>query len=147
MLRGSIAVRAVVAAWVAVLAGPCCAQPKADPTRWTATHDGIKLHPDEVFDLHTTDSDKPIDPYAYKRGLFSSMGLYEYKRIGEVQGQYAKPHYAVGLHSELMREALALTGLEAESCVAPMLRLRARETSISGATGVSMTVFARCRFR
>jgi len=42
---------------------------------------------------------------------------------------------------------LALTGREAESCVAPMLRLRARETSISGATGVSMTVFARCRFR
>jgi hypothetical protein len=142
----SIAVHAVVTAWVAVLAGPCCGQLRADPALWTATRDSIKVHADEVVDLHTTDSNKPIDPYAYKRGLFSSMGLYEYKRIGETPGQYAKPHYAVGLHSEAMREALSLTGLDAEYCIAPMVRLRAREASVTGANGISMTVFARCTF-
>jgi hypothetical protein len=142
----SIAVRAVVAAWAAALAGPCCGQLRADPALWSAARDGIKVHADEVVDLHTTDSNKPVDPYAYKRGLFSAMGLYEYKRIGEAPGQYTKPHYAVGLHSEVMRDALSLTGLDAESCIAPMVRLRAREASVTGANGISMTVFARCTF-
>jgi len=131
---------------LAVPAGPGWAQLRADPSTWGAGQDGIRLHTPELVDLHTT-SPKPIDPYAYKRGLFSSMGLYEYKPVGAVEGQYTKPHYALGLHSDTMRDALSLTGLEAESCIAPMLRLRARETTVTGANGISMTVFARCSFR
>jgi hypothetical protein len=127
------------------LTGPACGQTRSDAATWAAGHDSIKLHADEVVDLRTT-APKPIDPYAYRRGLFSAMGLYEYKPKGAAEGQYAKPHYALGLHSDLMRDALSLTGLEAESCVAPMLRLRARQTTVTGANGVTMTVLARCTF-
>ena len=45
-----------------------------------------------------------------------------------------------------MRDALSLTGLEAESCVAPMVRLRARQPTATGANGVSLTFLARCTF-
>ena len=96
-------------------------------------------------DLRTT-TPPPLDPYAYKRGLFSSMGLYEYKPIAASPGAYSRPHYALGLHSDVMRDALSLTGLDAESCIAPMLRLRARQTTVTGANGLSLTVLARCTF-
>ena len=141
----TVPLRASLLVCLAVLAGSAAAQLRTDPARWGADQDGIKLHSDEVVDFRTT-APKPIDPYAYRRGLFSAMGLYEYKPMGAAEGQYAKPHYALGLHSDLMRDALSLTGLEAESCVAPMLRLRARQTTVTGANGVTMTVLARCTF-
>jgi hypothetical protein len=131
---------------LAPLAGTGNAQLRTDPSTWGSGHDGVRLHAEEPIDLRTTDA-KPIDPYAFRRGLFSAMGLYEYKPMGAVPGQYARPHYAFGLHSDTMRDALALTGLDAESCVAPMLRLRARQTSVTGANSIAMTVFARCTFR
>ncbi|MGZ8273300.1 MAG: hypothetical protein ACXW2G_14310 [Burkholderiaceae bacterium] len=146
MLPGSSVVsRAVLLVCLSALAGSACAQLRTDPSRWGAGRDGIKLHSDEVIDLRTT-APKPIDPHAYKRGLFSSIGLYEYRPAGAVPGQYTRPHYAFGLQSELMRDALSLAGLEAESCIAPMLRLRARQTTITGTTGISMSVLARCTF-
>jgi hypothetical protein len=141
VLFRSAAFLALVAA-----AGAALAQLRVDPSAWSSGHDGIRLHSEEFTDLHVT-PERPIDPYAFRRGLFSSMGLYEYKPIGAVEGRYTKPHYAVGLHSELMRDALSLTGLEAESCVAPMLRLRTRQAVVAGTSGVCMTVFARCTFR
>ena len=110
-------------------AAPAVAQLNVDPSVWSATHDGIKLHSDEAVDLHTT-AEKPIDPYAYKRGLFKSIGLYEYKPAENVEGRYSRPHYAFGLHSDLMRDALSLTGVDAESCVAPIVRLRARQAAM-----------------
>jgi len=144
--RSTLLLRAAMLVSLAALAGPGSAQLRTDPSTWGVGHDGIKLHTPELVDLHTT-SPKPIDPYAYKRGLFSSIGLFEYKVAGVVEGQYTRPHYALGLHSDTMRDALSLTGLDAESCVAPMMRLRARETTVTGANGISMTVFARCTFR
>jgi hypothetical protein len=149
LARSKLLLRAALLGSLAAFATTASAQLKADPSMWTTGRDGsVKLRADEVIDLHTTDSSaKPIDPYAYKRGLMSSLGLYEYKRPGEVPGQYSKPHYALGLHSDTMREALSLTGLDAESCVAPMVRMRARETSVTGASGISMTLLARCTVR
>lgn len=144
--KSTVPLRAALLVCLAVLAGSAGAQLRTDPARWDAGQDGIKLHSDQIVDLRTT-VPKPIDPYAYKRGLFSAIGLYEYKPTVAVEGQYTRPHYALGLQSDLMRDALSLVGLEAESCVAPMVRLRARQTAITGATGVSMSVFARCRFR
>jgi hypothetical protein len=143
--RSSALLRAALFGSLAILAGPGSAQLRADPSTWHSGQDGIKLHSEEIVDLHTT-TPPPIDPYAYKRGLFSSMGLYEYKPMGETPGQYARPHYTLGVHSDLMRDALSLTGLEAESCVAPMVRLRARQPTATGANGVSLTFLARCTF-
>ena len=125
---------------------PASAQLKADPSIWALSHDTVKLHPDEQVDLHTT-TPPPIDPYEYKRGLFASIGLYEYKPALVVPGQYERPHYALGFSSDAMRSALSSSGLDAESCVAPMVRLRARPTTITGTTGISMSLLARCTFR
>jgi hypothetical protein len=136
----------VLMATLGVLAGPGSAQPSAGHLTWAVPVDGIRMRTEQAVDLHTT-VEKPIDPYAYKRGLFAALGLYEYKAPGAVDGQYTRPHYALGLHSDLMRDALSLTGLDAESCVAPMVRLRARQATITGNTGISMSVSARCTFR
>jgi hypothetical protein len=143
--RSAVVPRAVLLACLSAGATAVGAQLRADPSTWGAGRDGIKLHSDGVLDLRTA-APKPIDPYAYKRGLLSSIGLYEYKPAGAIPGQYTRPHYALGLQSELMRDALSLAGLEAESCVAPMLRLRARQTTITGAAGFSMSLLARCTF-
>ena len=143
--RSTVVSRAVLLVCLSAVAGSVSAQLRADPSTWGAGRDGIKLHSDGVLDLRTA-APKPIDPYAYKRGLLSSIGLYEYKPAGAIPGQYTRPHYALGLQSELMRDALSLAGLEAESCVAPMVRLRARQTTITGATGFSMSLLARCTF-
>src|SRR5512137_35589 len=139
------AVAGALLACLSTLSGSACSQLRTDPATWGAGQDGIRLHSSEVVDLHTT-APRPIDPYAYKRGLFSSLGLYEYKPAGIVLGQYTRAHYAFGLHSALMRDALSLNGLEADSCVAPMVRLRARQTTVTGAGGVSMSLLARCTF-
>jgi hypothetical protein len=128
------------------IAGPALAQLKADPSPWALSHDTVKVHPDELVDLHTT-TPPPIDPYEYKRGLFAALGLYEYKPALAVPGQYERPHYALGFSSEAVRSALSASGLDAESCVAPLVRLRARPTAITGSTGISMSLLARCTFR
>ena len=143
--RSTVVSRAVLLVCLSALVGSAGAQLRADPSNWGAGRDGIRLHSGEVVDLRTT-APKPIDPYAYKRGLFSSIGLYEYKSAGAAPGQYTRPHYAFGLQSGLMRDALSLAGLEAESCVAPMLRLRTRQTTTTGATGISVSLLARCTF-
>ena len=68
------------------------------------------------------------------------MGLYEYKPVGRgTRPVHAAALRARGCNPDLMRDALSLTGLEAESCIAPMLRLRARQTTVTGANGISMT--------
>lgn len=131
--------------FLAVVSGLGSAQLRADPSTWGAGQNGIRLQSEDVVDLRTA-ARPPIDPYEYKRGLFSSMGLYEYKPMGAIAGQYTRPHYALGLHSDLMRDALSITGLDAESCIAPMVRLRARQTRITGVTGMSLTLLARCTF-
>ena len=146
LTRSTVSATALLATLLGCLAAPAAAQLKVDPAEWNANHTGIKLRTEETVDLHTT-TPPPIDPYAYRRGLFTAMGLYEYKPVGAVEGQYTRPHYALGFHSDLMKDALSLTGLDAESCIAPMLRVRARQTTVTGATGVSASVFARCTFR
>jgi hypothetical protein len=143
--RTSALLRVALLGALAILAGPGSAQLRSDSSTWGARQDSVKLHAEEIVDLHTT-TPPPIDPYAFKRGLFSSMGLYEYKQMGETPGQYTRPHYTLGLHSDLMRDALSLTGLDAESCVAPMVRLRARQPTATGANGVNLTLLARCTF-
>ncbi|MGZ8254280.1 MAG: hypothetical protein ACXWVT_05470 [Burkholderiaceae bacterium] len=145
MPRSTVESHVAVLVCLAALAGSACAQLRTDPSQWTSGPSGIKRYSDPVIDLRTT-TPKPIDPYAYKRGLFASMGLYEYKPEGTVEGRYTRPRYAVGLQSEAMREALSLTGLDAESCIAPMVRLRARQATITGNTGLSMSLLARCTF-
>ena len=143
--RSTVVARAVLLACLSSLPGIACGQLRVDPSTWGGDRDGIKFGPDEMVEVRTA-SPKAIDPYASRRGLFSSLGLYEYRPAGAAPGQYVRPHYAFGLQSELMRDALSLTGLETESCVAPMLRLRARQTTTTGSNGISMSLLARCSF-
>ena len=138
--------RAALLAGLALAAGPGAAQLRVDPSTWVEPPEGIKRRTDEaVIDLRTT-TRPPIDPYAYRRGLFSALGLYELKPLDAVPGQYTRPRYALGMRSGMMRDALSLTGLEPDTCIAPMVRMRARPTALTGNVGVSMTVLARCTF-
>ncbi len=139
-------VPAALLAWLVLAAGPASAQLKVDASTWGEPPEGIKRRVDEaVIDLRTT-TRPPIDPYAYRRGLFSALGLYELKPLDAVPGQYTRPRYALGMRSGVMRDALSMTGLEPDTCIAPMVRMRARPTALTGNTGISMTVLARCTF-
>jgi hypothetical protein len=128
-----------------ILGDPAVAQLRADPSRWGSGKHGIKLHSEEVVDPRASEQPWP-DPDAPKRGFLGYMGLYEYRPTGLSPGQYTRPHYALGLQSELMRDAMSVTGFEAESCIAPMVRLRAREAAMTGSAGKSLTLLARCSF-
>jgi hypothetical protein len=146
MLSRSADRAGLLAVLLMVWVGTAGAQLRTDPARWAVGQDGIRLVSEAVVDLRTT-TPAPIDPYAYRRGLFSAIGLYEYKPATVVLGQYSRPHYALGFQSELMRDAMAFAGLDAESCVAPMVRMRARQAAVTGDTSLSMTMLARCTFR
>lgn len=146
MLPGS-AVTARCALIGLLMAGvaPVAAQLRIDPSVWGAGQDGIRLSSQAALDLRAP-ARTPLAPEAGRAGLFSSLGLYAYQPVGAMPGHYVRPHYALGLHSDLMRDALVSAGLEARSCIAPMLRLRARPASSVSAGGLSFTLLARCTF-
>lgn len=60
-------------------------------------------------------------------------------------GQYTRPRYALGFRSNTMRRWLKDLGMDAQSCLAPVVRLR---TSISSDFDVSGTLWihVRCSF-
>jgi hypothetical protein len=61
-------------------------------------------------------------------------------------GRYQRPHYALGFRSEALRGWLKDAGLEVQTCIAPMLRMR---TKVSGQGELSgaVWVYARCALR
>lgn len=131
------------------MAAPAAAQVTFDPHIDAATLapviEGMPIREAPSVNLHTVSEEKPIDPYAYRRGLMSAIGLYEYNPPSAVESGYRRPHYTLGFRSETMRDALNLTGVHAESCIAPMVRLRARPGP-DGNVNPSLTLIARCTF-
>lgn len=61
-------------------------------------------------------------------------------------GTYGRPRYALGFRSEALRKLMNEIGIEANSCLAPVVRLR---TKISGEGDVSgaIWIYARCTIR
>lgn len=90
---------------------------------------------------------KAFDPYASRRNLMSSLGLYEYKSSDATRLGYERPHYALGFHSDTMRDFVNLFGLESDSCIAPIVRLRRQSSASTSEYNPTMTLIARCTFR
>lgn len=61
-------------------------------------------------------------------------------------GSYARPRYALGFRSDAMRGWLNGLGLDATSCLAPVVRLRSKISSDGDVSG-SIWLYARCSLR
>jgi hypothetical protein len=62
-----------------------------------------------------------------------------------VPGRYTRPKYALGFRSDTMKGFMRDMGLDADTCLAPLVRARVSLSQDSGAGGRLM-VFARCTF-
>lgn len=84
-------------------------------------------------------------PPALRAKRWSSATLVELPRDA-VPGTYQRPHYALGFRSETLRSWLKEAGVDAHTCIAPVLRLRTKLSSEGGLTG-TLWLYARCSFR
>jgi hypothetical protein len=71
--------------------------------------------------------------------------LIEVPRDG-VPGAYGRPRYALGFRSEALRGFMNDIGIEATSCLAPVVRLRTRISSDGDFSG-AIWIYARCSIR
>jgi hypothetical protein len=62
-----------------------------------------------------------------------------------VPGRYTRPKYALGFRSDTMKSFARDMGLDADTCLAPLVRARVSLSQDSG-TGGRLMVFARCTF-
>jgi hypothetical protein len=62
-----------------------------------------------------------------------------------VPGRYSRPKYALGFRSDTMKGLARDMGLDADTCLAPLVRARVSLSQDSGGSGRLM-VFARCTF-
>ena len=79
---------------------------------------------------------------ALRANRWSSASLVEMPRDA-IPGRYQRPRYAVGFRSEALRVWLKQAGVDAQTCIAPVLRLRTKlsgEGELSGA----LWLYARC---
>jgi hypothetical protein len=62
-----------------------------------------------------------------------------------VPGRYTRPKYALGFRSDTMKGFARDMGLDADTCLAPLVRARV-SLSQDSVTGGRLMVFARCTF-
>lgn len=81
---------------------------------------------------------------ALRANRWSSASLVEMPRDA-IPGRYQRPRYALGFRSEALRNWLKEAGVDAQTCIAPLLRMR---TKLSGDGDFSGTLwlYARCSF-
>jgi hypothetical protein len=103
----------------------------------------------------TTDSaDRTADAAAVSppRSLFgvgsalSRASLVQMPSENVVPGRYTRPRYALGFRSNAMKNLAQGMGLDAEHCLAPLVRARVT-LSQNGDTGGRLMIFARCTLR
>lgn len=63
----------------------------------------------------------------------------------QIPGQFTRPKYALGFRSEGMKQFAKGMGLDADTCLAPLIRGRVSFTP-SGDGSARLMVFARCSF-
>ena len=91
-----------------------------------------------------TQDDRDALP-ALRARRWSSATLVELPRDA-VPGTYQRPHYALGFRSETLRGWLKEAGVDAHTCIAPVLRLRTKLSSQGELSG-ALWLYARCSFR
>lgn len=77
----------------------------------------------------------------------SSVQLFETPHdINPGQPPRRSPRLAIGFRSEGMRHAMGMIGIDAHTCMAPIVRLRGKMANDGGVSG-TFWVSARCSFR
>lgn len=97
-----------------------------------------------TYALPAAQGDRDAPP-ALRAKRWSSATLVELPRDA-VPGTYQRPHYALGFRSEALRSWLREAGVDAHTCIAPVLRLRTQLSSQGDLTG-ALWLYARCSFR
>jgi hypothetical protein len=82
----------------------------------------------------------PVSP----RGRGFRAALIELPR-NQIPGQYSRPHYALGVRSTRVKRWMEGIGLDADTCLAPVLRMRTKLSSDGDLNG-ALWVYARCTF-
>jgi hypothetical protein len=80
---------------------------------------------------------------------WSSARLVEMPRNdtpGTAPGSYSRPRYALGFRSQALRSWLNGLGIEATTCLAPVVRVRSKISSEGGLSG-TLLISARCDIR
>lgn len=104
--------------------------------------------------LGTDAADRTADAAAASppRSLFgvgsalSRASLVQMPSENVVPGRYTRPRYALGFRSNAMKNLAQGMGLDAEHCLAPLVRARVT-LSQNGDTGGRLMIFARCTLR
>ena len=92
----------------------------------------------------------PIEP---RRSMFaagsslSRASLVQMPAENVVPGRYARPRYALGFRSSTMKSLVQGMGLDAEHCLAPLVRARLTMSQDGRDAGGRVMVFARCTLR
>ncbi|MFN3565312.1 MAG: hypothetical protein ACK4V1_04920 [Burkholderiaceae bacterium] len=97
-----------------------------------------------TYALPRTRDDRDALPVLHAK-RWSSATLVELPRDA-VPGTYQRPHYALGFRSETLRGWLREAGVDAHTCIAPLLRLRTKLSSQGELSG-ALWLYARCSFR
>jgi len=74
----------------------------------------------------------------------TSASLVEMPR-DTMPGRYQRPHHALGFRSEALRGWLKEAGVDAQTCIAPVLRLRTK-LSGDGELSGALWLYVRCSF-
>lgn len=88
-----------------------------------------------------------------RRSLFaagaslSRASLVQMPAENVVPGRYARPRYALGFRSSTMKSLVQGMGLDAEHCLAPLVRARLTMSQDGRDAGGRVMVFARCTLR
>jgi hypothetical protein len=100
---------------------------------------GTAQNPDRLAAATQQNADS-LSPAAW-----SGARLIEMPR-NDPPGTYSRPHYALGFQSQSMRTWLNGLGIDATTCLAPVLRARSKLSS-SGQLGGTLSLSARCDLR
>jgi hypothetical protein len=84
------------------------------------------------------------DALTLRAKRWSSATLVELPRDA-APGTYQRPRYALGFRSEVLRSWLKEAGVDAHTCIAPVLRLRTKLSSEGDLSG-ALWLYARCSF-
>jgi hypothetical protein len=95
-------------------------------------------------------SDRPAAPASQNADSLSTITwsgahLIELPR-NDAPGTYSRPRYALGFRSEPMKSFLNEFGVDATTCLAPLVRARSKLSS-SGQVGGTVWLSARCDLR
>lgn len=143
--RHAAAVRSTVASLL-LLAGSALAAPPAPAT-------GLDLAARAALTLQRSErglaaapglGSTANEPLAPRASALSSARLVEMP-AEIIPGQYARPKYALGFRSAAMKSLAKDLGLDAHTCLLPLVRARTT-LSQDGAVGGRVMIFARCSF-